>query len=78
MASNIITPSDTPLKRYHVKCPSCNEESVVLPAGEPDKPYCPDCDEEIDLDDLTEFITSWQQYLADRAALLAHEAQAKE
>jgi len=65
--------STTPLKRYALRCPSCDEETVVLPSNTPDEPFCTECNEDIDLDDLQSFIESWNEYLKDRTALLEKE-----
>ena len=67
--------SATPLKRYHLLCPKCQVETIQLPAATPESPYCPECEEEIDIDDLAAFIESWLEYLKDRAALLEQEAK---
>lgn len=61
------------MKRYALRCPSCDEETVVFPSSEPDKPYCTGCSEDVDLDDLQNFIASWTEYLQDRTALLEKE-----
>lgn len=43
------------LKRYALNCPSCNEEnSVYWFASEPEKPFCNNCEEEINLQDVRE------------------------
>ena len=64
-----ISASSTPLKRYALCCPMCNEETVVLPAQTPEKPFCTNCNDDIDLEDLTSFIEAWMDYLQDRQAL---------
>lgn len=68
-----IVASGTPLKRYLLKCPNCGEQEVCLPADNPETPFCLNCDEKIDLDDLKDFIGSWMEYLQDREALLQQE-----
>lgn len=60
------------MKRYALLCPQC-ETDVMLPSSEPDKPFCTECNEDIDLDDLQSFISSWYEYLQDRKELLEKE-----
>ncbi|NUM33726.1 MAG: hypothetical protein HUU50_04250 [Candidatus Brocadiae bacterium] len=70
-----ISASSTPLKRYALRCHQCNEEAIVLPSNTPDEPFCTECNENIDLDDLQSFIASWTEYLQDRIALLEKEKE---
>lgn len=63
------------MKRYALRCPSCDKETVALPSNTPDEPFCTECNEDIDLDDLKEFIASWFEYLQDRTALLEKEKE---
>ena len=69
----IIQASTTPLKRYSLLCPKCGAGNIYLPAGEPDEPFCNDCDEAIDLEELQIMIEAWAVYLCDRKALLEQE-----
>ena len=71
--SYAIKPSNTPLNRYDLYCPMCNEQEVYLHAENPDEPYCKNCDDVIDIEALTVFLTGWMEYLSDRQALLLAE-----
>lgn len=71
-------PDDTPLKRYRLLCPECKEEEVYLPAGSPEKPYCHNCEEEIDIKGLQHFMKEWMIYLNDRSAMLKKEGKKDE
>jgi len=68
---SFIEPSETPLKAYELPRPNCDDGGeVFLPADNPDTPWCRGCDEEIDLEALASYISSWLQYLKDRTAYL--------
>lgn len=58
------------LKRYKLICPVCNEENIMLPANEPESPFCSECNEEVNMDDLESMINAWIEYLQDRKDLL--------
>ena len=73
ISNAVIAASITPLKRYSLRCPLCNEEEIYLPAGDPDVPFCKNCEEEIDVDSLIDLISGWMEYLKDRQALLKQE-----
>lgn len=62
------------LKRYDLVCPSCNESSILLPANMPEKPFCAECDEDVEIEVVEKFIHSWSEYLKDRAVLINHDA----
>lgn len=66
------------LKRYKLICPKCDEGEVLLPAGEPEKPWCAECEEDIDIGDIAEFVAGWSEYLKDREALLSREKETTE
>lgn len=73
-----ITPSDTPLKRYNLRCPSCGEYDISLPTSSPETPFCGSCEDNVDMGDIHEFIKAWHEYLCDRAAFLEKEGKEEE
>ena len=67
------------MKRYKLTCLKCGTaESIMLPASEPEKPWCPDCEEDVDIEEVKTFVLEWSEYLKDREELLAREKEITE
>ena len=70
--------SDTPMKRYELLCPSCSNETIAIPAGTPEEPFCSEesCENHnqvIDLDTIRSIVAGWSEYITDLDALLDFE-----
>ena len=58
------------LKKYNLTCPTCNEKSVAILAGDPSTVICTDCGDPVDIDGVHDFVNGWIEYLKDREQYL--------
>ena len=63
------------LRAYNLHCPLCNESMIHLPAQDPENPYCNECCEDVDIEDMTQRIEGWNEYLKDRKEYMEAIAQ---
>ena len=72
------------MRRYELQCPKCgntvNDDGdaiVMLPSDMPENPWCTECQETIELDNVRDFIKGWQPFIKDVDALKQREQQEK-
>jgi transcription initiation factor IIE alpha subunit len=64
---------ETIMKRYYLTCPKCGEYSVLLPAGQPEEPYCSECDEVIEIEEVKKIVENWAEFISDLESLPPYE-----
>ena len=73
----MIKPSKTAMVIYDLTCPNCGENDVTVHTSDPEQLWCNSCEEEIDLQRVTDIVSSWQVFLADLAAYKANLPEVK-
>lgn len=72
------------MRRYELPCPKCGatvnasgDAIIMLPSDMPENPFCTECQETIELDDVRNIIDGWRPLIEDIDALQAREQQEK-
>ncbi len=59
-----LAPTEPVKRGFRVPCPKCTSDGVRLDAGDLYQAYCPNCDEEIDVNDMRALVEGWRALLS--------------
>lgn len=62
------------MKRYSLTCPKCGgSENIFVDLSNPENLFCRDCQEELDIEEIRNFVNEWKQFLEDLDKMKAEE-----